>query len=133
MQKLLYYAQAWYLVNFNKRLFSDPIKAMEMGPIIVSVYNKYKKFYAGPIICTINKHNLQTHQKKFLKDFFGIYACLSATALISMIHSEKPWQNAYNKNLDIDVKEMKEFYTKQYEDSERVRKDTQSLKDRQSG
>jgi uncharacterized phage-associated protein len=27
MQKLLYYAQAWYLVNFKKPLFSDPIEA----------------------------------------------------------------------------------------------------------
>ena len=43
MQKLLYYAQAWYMVNNNGTvLFDDVIEARKFGPVVPSVYEKFK-------------------------------------------------------------------------------------------
>jgi len=42
LQKLLYYAQAWHLVNFDVPLFGDSIEAWDFGPVIPNVYRQYK-------------------------------------------------------------------------------------------
>lgn len=49
LQKLLYYAQAWYLVEYGKKLYEDDIEAWVHGPTIPSVYRKYKKHGSYPI------------------------------------------------------------------------------------
>jgi len=121
MQKLLYYAQAWYLVNYNRRLFGDNIEAWEFGPVIPSIYRKYSKYKASPIPYQIGgsiESKFKKHQINFLNEFFKVFSSLSATALVSMAHNEAPWKNAYVKgqNNIIDVREMKEFYRRQLED-----------------
>ena len=43
LQKLLYYSQATHLVKYDKKpLFHDDIEAWDIGPVVPSVYNKYK-------------------------------------------------------------------------------------------
>jgi len=121
IQKLLYYAQAWYLVNYNRRLFNDPIEAWDLGPVIRSVYKKYKKYGGEPIpYKTNNKEEtvFQPHQIHFLGEYFKIYSNLSATALVSLSHSETPWKNAHKrgKNSEINTQEMKAFYANQYKE-----------------
>ena len=72
MQKLLYYAQAWHLVNFRQRLFSDPIEAWDLGPVIRSVYSKYRKHGYGPISYKGTCHEedvFSSGQIEFLKEF----------------------------------------------------------------
>lgn len=121
LQKLLYYAQAWYLVNHNRRLFRDPIKAWDLGPVVPSVYRKWKKYGASPIPYEVRgkeENCFDPHQIDYLDEFYRIFSNFSATALVSMSHSEKPWQDAHARrgNSEIDTKSMKEFYTKLYEE-----------------
>jgi len=43
LQKLLYYSQATHLVMRDRKpLFDDEIEAWDIGPVVPSVYNKYK-------------------------------------------------------------------------------------------
>ena len=42
LQKILYFAQCAYLALYDKPLFEDEVLAWEYGPVISSVYNKYK-------------------------------------------------------------------------------------------
>ena len=119
LQKLLYYAQAWYLVNYNKRLFDDPIEAWDLGPVVRSIYRKWKQYGGTPIPYEPTGREskvFQKHQIEFLKEYFRVFSNLSATALVSMTHSEDPWKNAYNnqKNSEIDTREMKVFYSRLY-------------------
>ena len=44
LQKLLYYAQAWYLANYQKPLFDEPIEAWVHGPVVVQVYNEFRDY-----------------------------------------------------------------------------------------
>ncbi len=43
LQKLVYYAQAWHLVFFNRKLYDAPIEAWIHGPAVRSLYKKYKR------------------------------------------------------------------------------------------
>ena len=46
MQKLLYYAQAWYMVNNDaKLLFTDEIQAGKYGPVRPVVYQFFKEYF----------------------------------------------------------------------------------------
>ena len=42
LQKLLYFAQGWYLARYGKPLFSDEIEAWTYGPVVPEVYQTYK-------------------------------------------------------------------------------------------
>ncbi|MCY4305991.1 MAG: DUF4065 domain-containing protein [Aestuariivita sp.] len=44
LQKLVYYAQAWYLANFNKPLFSEDIEAWPHGPVVRDLYLQFMNF-----------------------------------------------------------------------------------------
>lgn len=116
LQKLLYYAQAWYLVNFGTTLFEDKIEAWQFGPVVPNVYNEFKNFGRNPIElpedeCTniISDENCINYLDEFCEHFMKY----SATDLVSMTHNEEPWKMAYlsdNKEIKPDV--MKEYYSK---------------------
>ena len=42
LQKLLYYAQGYFLAKKNTSLFEDDFLAWEHGPVIRKIYNKYR-------------------------------------------------------------------------------------------
>ncbi len=120
LQKLLYYAQAWYLVNFDRPLFDDTIKAWTFGPVVGSVYYIYKKFRHTPIDYK-NKEDIgklfSEQDKEFLAEFYGVYSNYSAHDLLNMSHNDAPWIEASATTSQvIDIDRMKEFYTKKYEE-----------------
>lgn len=43
LQKLLYCAYGWGLAILNERLFSDKIQVWEYGPIIASIYRRFRR------------------------------------------------------------------------------------------
>src|SRR4051812_7079696 len=49
LQKFLYYAQGFHLAMFGVKLFDEPVKAWTHGPVVESIYHKYKGFGAGAI------------------------------------------------------------------------------------
>lgn len=117
MQKLLYYAQAWHLVNFGTELFKDDIEAWPLGPVIPSVYREYKKFGPKPIEYKDSgkeTERFSEKQVKFLEEFYSIYIRIPASQLVNMAHNEEPWKIAFKDCTDIDTDLMKKFYSAQY-------------------
>lgn len=118
LQKLLYYAQAFYLVNNNgKKLFDDDIQAWQYGPVVPSVYQEYKKFNSYPIDFSKvkdRKFNFTKNQLNYLSDFANEYFRYSATELVTKTHEEQPWKTAVAKGFNsvIDTSEMYEYYSK---------------------
>ena len=43
LQKLLYFAQGWYLSRYGKPLFQDEIEARKYGPVVPKIYETYRK------------------------------------------------------------------------------------------
>lgn len=119
LQKLLYYAQAWYLVNNdNEKLFEDKILAWPYGPVVQVVYDEYKNFGRSPILiddCDLENpvDNLKESVKNYLDEFCETFFKFSATELVTMTHREKPWVNAILNGYgsEISTELMYNFYT----------------------
>lgn len=117
LQKLLYYAQAWFLVNNdNKKLFEDSILAWQYGPVVQAVYDEYRSFGRLPIEikdCDGKFENLTENVKNYLNEFCETFFRYSATELVTMTHQEKPWIEAISKGYgaEIDTDSMYKFYT----------------------
>lgn len=51
LNKLLYYAQGAYLARTGRPLFNEQIEAWAYGPVVPSIYRKYKVCGKNPIVC----------------------------------------------------------------------------------
>ncbi|MBN8521646.1 MAG: DUF4065 domain-containing protein [Alphaproteobacteria bacterium] len=49
LQKLVYYAHAWYLAHNDNPLFDDDVEAWPWGPVIRSIYDHFQGFGRDPI------------------------------------------------------------------------------------
>jgi len=95
LQKLLYYAQAWYLALKNKPLFTEDIQAWVHGPAIPSIYEQYKKFGYENIHMAINKKDIAALiDDDLLSEVWKVYGKYDAEYLETLTHNEKPWQKA---------------------------------------
>ena len=100
LQKLLYYAQAWYLVNYDSPLFKEPIRPWTLGPVVKEIYDKFKDFGAKPIDYkpTGKESNIFSEkQKHYLDEFYDIFFKFTAHELVNMSHNESPWKDAFEK------------------------------------
>ena len=119
MQKLLYYAQAWYLVNFkNKKLFGDEIEAWSFGPVIPTVYHQFKNYRHVPISYENNVEKIfkivQGEDRKYLDEFYDKFVNFAAHDLVNMSHNEDPWKEAYKSPSRVmDIEKMREYYNNQ--------------------
>ncbi|MFA5095326.1 MAG: type II toxin-antitoxin system antitoxin SocA domain-containing protein [Candidatus Paceibacterota bacterium] len=125
LQKLVYYAQAWFLVFNNQKLFNEKIEAWVHGPAIKSLYVKYKDFGFNYIQkeadATLIK-TIPTEAKKLLDEIWSVYGGLDADYLEMLTHNETPWKEAReglesskNSENEISPKTMKSFYSQKLE------------------
>ncbi|MDY6902770.1 MAG: DUF4065 domain-containing protein [Cyanobacteriota bacterium] len=120
LQKLVYYAQAWYLAINGQPLFDEDFEAWIHGPTIPSLYQKYKEFNRLPIIKEIDYQQLTQKLGDtilFLQDVADEYFSCDAYELERMTHIEDPWiqarkglPNDLPSNAIIDKQWMKEYY-----------------------
>jgi len=111
LQKVLYFVQAYYLAKIGKPLFSDKIEAWEYGPVIPSVYRKYKANRSDPIINEKDKSSLSDEDKKVVKKVWDSFGGYSASRLVDIAHAHTPWKEA-NESVTkiISHKALKEYY-----------------------
>jgi uncharacterized phage-associated protein len=119
LQKIVYYAQAWHLALLDKPLFDDKIEAWVHGPVIKSVYNRFKLGGASPITDEVKMPTIDSKTVKFLDKIFAVFGRFSAWELEQMTHLESPWIKARGGiaidepcNNVISIEEMKSFYRK---------------------
>ena len=71
LQKLVYYAQAWYLALTDEPLFDGEFEAWVHGPVNYHLYKKYQHHEWRPIDDNPNKPKLAHEIKEFL-DSIGV-------------------------------------------------------------
>ena len=93
LQKLVFYADAWFLANFDRPLIKEDFEAWAHGPVVRSLYAKYRNKgwealapEAGPVV--------PQGVEKYLEAVFEEYGQFSAKKLEKMTHSEEPWLSA---------------------------------------
>ncbi len=102
LQKLLYLAQGIHLaVNNDASLFEDAIEAWKYGPVVPSVYHKFKIYFSGEIPVNHPFSNeggiLSEDQKKLVRRVVELYGGLSAISLSNFTHlQDSPWYPVYN-------------------------------------
>lgn len=104
LQKLVYYAQAWHLAIAGKPLFDDPIHAWAHGPVVPSLYQKYRDFGWKPIHEPLwepaalprpdETVEMEEETESVLNEVWEAYGQYSAKRLEEITHSEDPWKNA---------------------------------------
>ncbi|KRG12647.1 hypothetical protein ACA30_16960 [Virgibacillus soli] len=68
LQKILYYLQARYLVDYGKPLFNDDIQKWKYGPVVKSVYHEYKNYGSSAIRNVSSILNVETDDAGKIKD-----------------------------------------------------------------
>ncbi len=126
LQKLLYYAQSWYLVYYDKPLFEEKILAWVHGPVVEEVYQKYKnkKWENLPVENLDSSFDKDT--KDYLESVYRHYGGYRAKELEEMTHKEDPWVQArkgispeLSCDEEIDIQTMKKFYGQRLEKKEK--------------
>ena len=124
LQKLVYYAQAWFLANFHKPLFDEEFEAWVHGPVLPKLYHIHKERGSSPIITDLDiknvKQRFDSKTVDFLNEVVSAYMPHGAYKLELMTHNEKPWIDARGScesdekcNTIISKESMEKFYEAQ--------------------
>lgn len=107
LQKLLYYVDAWHLVNFDEPILEENFQAWMHGPVVPELYHQLKEFGFNNIkvindeeetvdkeIEVIISKNKIEDKIDFIYSVLDNYGSLSSFDLELLSHSEKPWIDA---------------------------------------
>jgi uncharacterized phage-associated protein len=102
LQKVLYYAYAWYLTLQNESaddlsdvLFDEEFEAWVHGPVIRTVYDDFR----GKGFNAIEKYtgevpSFDEDTEDILQQVWDVYGNYNGNELESITHQESPWINA---------------------------------------
>ena len=118
LQKLCYYAKAWYLALKDVNLIGENFEAWVHGAVQPKLYAKYRAFGFQMIPMYDNDiSNLPEEFVSFAYEVFEAYGQLDGDSLEKLNHQEdpwikarqglKPWENCTNI---IKEEDMKEYY-----------------------
>jgi uncharacterized phage-associated protein len=114
LQKLVYYAQGWFLGYYSEPLFDDRIEAWVRGPVQPELYQKFKGFDYHPITLEADCRDFEDSRTKRLLDYvldrYGSY-----TAWIGARNGLSPNENGSEV---ITIGSMKEYFEKEIEREE---------------
>ncbi|MBJ7533779.1 DUF4065 domain-containing protein [Rhodomicrobium vannielii ATCC 17100] len=103
LQKLVYYAQAWHLANFNRPIFDEDMQAWTHGPVVPSLWKEYKD-KGWDAIPPEPKFNLKNKRlNEFLMEINRKYGYYSAKKLEHLTHREDPWKQTRG-NIPLEAK-----------------------------
>ncbi len=114
LQKLLYYAQGWFVRAHRRPLFDDRIRAWSHGPVVPAVYHEYKHFGSGDIELPAEDEfdwsDVDSEATAVLIEVWNTYGRYSAWGLRNMTHREPPWQNHFEEGYDSPEIPAQEIY-----------------------
>lgn len=129
LQKLLYYAQGWFLALYNKPLYEDRIEAWVHGPVIPVAYHSFKKYGYGLIAEQPSFPNLSKEISEHLDEIIEVYGSYSAFELEHLTHQTDPWKKArgnipidQSSDAEITQATMKSYFQKKMTENEKKNK-----------
>lgn len=94
LQKLVYYAQAWYLALHHELLFDERLEAWAHGPVSPVVYRNYRSYGYREIPPCEDDIDVCDEVKAVLDAVWEVYGHRSARWLEQKTHMERPWKQA---------------------------------------
>lgn len=127
LQKLCYYAQAWYVTLFNDGpLFEEEIQAWVHGPVIAALYPEFSSYKWEPIPQKdFDDSDFSDEEVSVLEAVYRTYSPLDGEQLEALTHHEDPWIKARadkqpweTSTAPISLASMREYYGKKYEEAQ---------------
>lgn len=119
LQKLCYYAKAWYLAIYDCNLIAEQFQAWVHGAVQPALYQKYKPYGYGDIPQVMNAWEVPEEFFSFAQEIYDSYGHLTGDELEQINHQEEPWIIARGNckpwescNNEITETSMKLFYRK---------------------
>jgi uncharacterized phage-associated protein len=124
MQKLLFYAHAWWLAAADEPLFDEEIYAWPWGPVVPNVYGEFREFGRRPIVgkratelVRIGDGPLSFRVRepekprpdvlKFLESLWSSHRGFTGIQLSNATHAEgEPWTIVKDQYVDLDSKPL---------------------------
>lgn len=94
LQKLVYYAQAWYLAWYDEPLFPQDVEAWAQGPVVREVFNDHRGRRTISELPHGDPAALSDDQARALDAVLSMYPDESGLALSKRTHAEVPWLTA---------------------------------------
>lgn len=118
LQKLMYYAQGYYLAIEGVELFKEDFEKWEHGPVIPSLYRLFKKYGSGalPVPDNFDLDMYTRSERTFLNDIYDSFGLYSAWALSKLSHDTDPWRNASYNGI-ISKSSITKYFKTQLEDN----------------
>lgn len=124
LQKVLYFVQAFFLINKknNEPCFAEPIEAWEFGPVVPIAYREYKRFGSTDIptvdsyikvdpfnlwnlsIINFNEECLPEKDRILIENVVDQLSDFSATDLVKITQNQNLWIESYSEGLNNEIK-----------------------------
>lgn len=120
LQKLVYYAHAWWLANTGDSLFEDDIEAWPWGPVVPDLYYRFRDFGRQPIVgqravvlestgnnsyAWAEPEPVSPEVKEYLEGVWESHKHLSGIQLSNATHLPgEPWTIVKDKHGHLDLK-----------------------------
>ena len=125
LQKLCYYAKAWYLALYDENLIDDAFEAWVNGAVQPHLYQEYRIYGFQYIPKEFDARGIPEEFLSFAREIYESYGDLDGDELERLNHTEQPWLNA-RKGLKpwqgsdniISEEDMKIYYRKLMENKE---------------
>ncbi|MFJ7665614.1 Panacea domain-containing protein [Lysinibacillus sp. NPDC097195] len=119
LQKLLYYAQGFFLMDNKKPLFEEDLLAWDHGPVNYEIYDMYRKYryHTIPSEPFDVEGKLNSKEIEAIEDAWHEFGELDGKTLEELTHQEDPWLFT-DKDDVISIKLISEYFRDQYEYTE---------------
>lgn len=129
LQKVLYFVQAYFLIQTGHPCFKDKIDVWDFGPVVLKAYCEYKQYGCGDIPTTksfivIDKGNIwdskrvefddiaiSDDDKTLIDKVVDKFSDYSATDLVELTQHQTPWIDAIlSQNNEIKNESIFEYF-----------------------
>ena len=126
LQKLCYYAQAWYCALYDGTpLFDEEIQAWVHGPVCPDLWAKYREYKWDKIPQVESCRKFDEKELDILEAVYDNYIEMSGAELEELTHIEEPWKKTRgglppyeNCTRVISIIDMRDYYKRKYEEDQ---------------
>ena len=102
LNKLAYYAKGVVMGKTGKPLYDEEMRAFRYGPVVTSLYERYKKHERKAIEPPPEGYDpekiFDSETLETLNEVYSLYGQLSAWRLSQLSHNESPWKKRRHTN-----------------------------------
>jgi uncharacterized phage-associated protein len=124
IQKFSYFCHGWHLALLGEPLVDELFEAWRFGPVLPSIYSKFKVFSLNPIpadhplIITENPLERDSDRSKLIDRVLAVYGNSSSLDLVKMSNvPDGPWAEAWisdKTSSTIDNASIKAFFKEKF-------------------